>query len=296
MLTISGFSDEIATELDEQISVVKKLGLHTISLRGIDGKNVGEYTCEEFEKEVYPRLRERGIQVSSIGSPIGKIFINDEEGFKKQQLQLSELCKIANLLECNYIRVFSFYIPKGDDPQIHENEVIKKMYEFVKIAESYHIVLLHENEKDIYGDIASRCFTLSQTLNSKSFKLIFDFANFVQVHENTLDAYHLLKSDIEYIHIKDAIYDKNENVVCGSGDGQIETILSEAILDGYDGFLTLEPHLAMFDSLKDLELEDASEIIKENKAKDGATGYEMQLDALNEILTKIKGENENEKS
>lgn len=296
MITISGFSDEIAASLDEQIRVVKELGLHTISLRGIDGKNVGEYTCEEFEKEVYPRLCEQGIQVSSIGSPIGKVFINDEEGFHKQRLVLHECCKIANLLKCHYIRVFSFYIPKGENPQDFECTVLQKMEEFVKIAESYDVVLLHENEKDIYGDIATRCFTLSQTLKSKSFKLIFDFANFVQVGENTIEAYHLLKSDIEYIHIKDAIYDKNENVVCGSGDGQIKKILTEAIFDGYDGFLTLEPHLAMFDSLKDLELEDASEIIKENKAKDGATGYKMQLDALNEILTNIKGENENEKS
>lgn len=296
MITISGFSDEIAASLDEQIRVVKELGLHTISLRGIDGKNVGEYTCEEFEKEVYPRLCEQGIQVSSIGSPIGKVFINDEEGFHKQRLVLHECCKIANLLKCHYIRVFSFYIPKGENPQDFECTVLQKMEEFVKIAESYDVVLLHENEKDIYGDIAARCFTLSQTLKSKSFKLIFDFANFVQVGENTIEAYHLLKSDIEYIHIKDAIYDKNENVVCGSGDGQIKKILTEAIFDGYDGFLTLEPHLAMFDSLKDLELEDASEIIKENKAKDGATGYKMQLDALNEILTNIKGENENEKS
>lgn len=296
MITISGFSDEIAASLDEQIRVVKELGLHTISLRGIDGKNVGEYTCEEFEKEVYPRLCEQGIQVSSIGSPIGKVFINDEEGFHKQRLVLHECCKISNLLKCHYIRVFSFYIPKGENPQDFECVVLQKMEEFVKIAESYDVVLLHENEKDIYGDIATRCFTLSQTLKSKSFKLIFDFANFVQVGENTIEAYHLLKSDIEYIHIKDAIYDKNENVVCGSGDGQIKKILTEAIFDGYDGFLTLEPHLAMFDSLKDLELEAASEIIKENKAKDGATGYKMQLDALNEILTNIKGENENEKS
>lgn len=81
----------------------------------------------------------------------------------------------------------------------------------------------------------------------------------------------------------------NENVVCGTGEGKIETLLDRAInKEGYSGFLTLEPHLVLFDSLASLETTEAENIIKENKAKDGAEGYAMQYHALCEILKNIQ--------
>ena len=98
----------------------------------------------------------------------------------------------------------------------------------------------------------------------------------------------MLKEHVAYIHIKDAVYTDNENVLCGTGDGKIEQLLKQAICDeGYEGFLTLEPHLVLFDSLASLETEAAENIIKENKAKDGAEGYSMQYHALLDILNRI---------
>ena len=173
------------------------------------------------------------------------------------------------------------------DPNDYKDIVITKMKKFVEIAEKYNVILLHENEKDIYGDVPERCLTLYKELNSDNFKLIFDFANFVQVDANTWEAYQLLKDYIEYIHIKDAKKDNSQNVVCGTGDGQIERILKEEFNKGYDGFLTLEPHLVKFDELKNLELEDAKQVIKEDLAENGFEGYKMQLNALNEILERI---------
>ncbi|WP_235846923.1 hypothetical protein [Neobacillus soli] len=110
-LMISGFSDEISSDFDTQLEVVAKLGMKYISLCGIDGKNIGDFTVEEIKDSVQPRLKKAGIGVSSVGSPIGKVFINDEEGFTKQKLILDTLCQISNLLDFQYIRIFSFYIP-----------------------------------------------------------------------------------------------------------------------------------------------------------------------------------------
>ena len=74
-LLISGFSDEIAADFNTQLQVVKKLGMHYISLRGIDGRNIGDFTVDEIRDDVLPRLQKAEIGVSSIGSPIGKILI-----------------------------------------------------------------------------------------------------------------------------------------------------------------------------------------------------------------------------
>lgn len=289
-LMISGFSDEISSDFDTQLEVVANLGMHYISLRGIDGKNIGDFNVDEIKETVLPRLQNAGIRVSSIGSPIGKVFINDEEGFAKQKVMLDELCQISNLLDCKYIRIFSFYIPKGENADRYSSEVIAKITEFAAIAEKYNVILVHENEKDIYGDIGRRCHEILKAVDSPYFKGIFDFANFVQCGEDTQACYDLLKDEIVYIHIKDAITTDSENVVCGTGEGKIPELLAQFIQSGYKGFLTLEPHLVLFDSLKDLELEDATEVIKDNKGLDGAGGYKLQYDSLLEILKNIKSE------
>ena len=136
--------------------------------------------------------------------------------------------------------------------------------------------------------MASRCQILMEELGEECFKSVFDFANFVQCGENTKECWEILKEHIVYIHIKDAVTTDNENVVCGTGEGQIKEILDQAInKEGYEGFLTLEPHLVLFDSLASLETTASENIIKENKAKDGAEGYAMQYNALCEILKQI---------
>jgi sugar phosphate isomerase/epimerase len=287
-IRISGFSDEISSDFNTQLDVVSSLGMKYISLRGIDGQNIGDFSIDEIKDDVLPRLNKSGIGISSIGSPIGKIFITDEEGFQIQKLMLDRLCQIAKLLDCRYIRIFSFYIPKDAAVDAYKKEVIRKIKEFAAIAEKHNIILVHENEKDIYGDIARRCHDILKGVASPHFKAIFDFANFVQCGEDTKECYELLKDEIVYIHIKDAVTKDNQNVVCGTGEGKIEEILSRAIRSGYEGFLTLEPHLVMFDSLKDLELEDVANVIKENKGLDGPSAYRLQYEALLTILSNIE--------
>ena len=286
-IIISGFADEIDPQLDVQLKVVKDLGMEYICFRAADGKGVAEYTLDEVKERILPRLNAAGVKVSSLGSPIGKIDIDDDAAYEKQLQQLDTLCQICNLLDCKYIRMFSFWM-LNKNPDEWKDEVLKKLRGFAEIAAKYDVILIHENEKDIYGDTAARCKVILDELASPNFKAAFDFANFVQCGENTLECWELLKEHVVYIHIKDAVAGKNENVVCATGDGQIPEILRKAIReDGYEGFLTLEPHLVLFATLQSLEVVDATEVISENKAKDGAEGYEMQFLALRDILSKI---------
>lgn len=287
-IVISGFADEIHPDLDQQLKVVKELGMHYICLRAADGKGIADYTLEEFQQNILPRLEEAGVKISSLGSPIGKIDIDDQAAYEKQLEQLDTLCQICNSCGCRYIRMFSFWMPKDRNPDDFTEQVIEKLAGFAKVAEKYDVILIHENEKDIYGDIARRCKVILDRLASPHFKAAFDFANFVQCGEDTAECWELLKEHVVYIHIKDAAKGNNENVLCGTGDGQIPQLLKKIIReDGYQGFLTLEPHLVLFDTLQSLETEDASKVISHNKAKDGAEGYAMQYHALMDILNAI---------
>lgn len=287
-ILISGFADEISSDFNEQLETVTKLGMHYISLRSADGTGIADYTAEEVKEKLLPRLEKYQVKVSSLGSPIGKVGVEDEEGYQKQKQQLEELCRICKLLDCRYIRMFSFFMPEGKDPEDYREVVMKKLGELVEIARKYDVVLIHENEKDIYGDIGTRCKTILDAIDDEHFRAAFDFANFVQCGEDTAVCWEMLRPYIAYIHIKDAVTTDNENVVCGTGEGKIAELLKRAITDeGYEGFLTLEPHLVLFDSLASLETTAAENIIKENKAKDGAEGYAMQYNALCGILDQI---------
>ena len=290
-IMISGFADEIDPQLDRQLEVVKQLGFEYICLRAADGKGVAEYTLEEFQQQIQPRLEQAGVKISSLGSPIGKIDIDDDAAYEKQLQQLDILCQICNACGCRYIRMFSFWMPKDKDPKEFTDKALEKLAGFAKVAEKYDVILIHENEKDIYGDTGERCKVILDRLASPHFKAAFDFANFVQCGEDTAACWELLKEHVVYIHIKDAQVGNNLNVLCGTGDGKIPQLLPKIIReDGYEGFLTLEPHLVIFSTFKALEAMDAEQAeahFAHSSAKDGAEGYAMQYHALMDILKTI---------
>lgn len=175
-IKISGFADEISADFVTQLKTVAQLGMHYISLRAADGKGIADYTAEEVEEKLLPRLTEYQVKVSSLGSPVGKVGVEDEEGFQKQKEQLKELCKICRLLGCKYIRMFSFFIPEGKNADDYREKVIDRLGEFLEIAKSHDVILLHENEKEIYGDTGQRCKVLFDALKDEHFQAAFDLS------------------------------------------------------------------------------------------------------------------------
>lgn len=279
-IILSGFSDEIAPELDLQLAAIREWGLSHIELRAADGVNVSDFSTEKV-KEVKNKLAGAGVSVSSIGSPIGKIGI--EEDFAPHLEKLKRTLEIQKELGAPYLRMFSFYIPQGRAPEDFREEVLDRMGRMVEEAAAWDSVLLHENEKGIYGDNASRCKELLEAFYGPHFKAVFDFANFVQVGQETLPAYELLKPYVEYVHVKDAQWGTGAVVPAGQGDGHVKDILADLIGGGWKGFLSLEPHLTDFAGLAALEQDPQ----KRGSALDGKSAWKLALDSLKEILAGI---------
>lgn len=279
-IILSGFSDEIAPELDLQLAAIREWGLSHIELRAADGVNVSDFSTEKG-KEVKNKLAGAGVSVSSIGSPIGKIGI--EEDFAPHLEKLKRTLEIQKELGAPYLRMFSFYIPQGRAPEDFREEVLDRMGRMVEEAAAWDSVLLHENEKGIYGDNAPRCKELLEAFYGPHFKAVFDFANFVQVGQQTLPAYELLKPYVEYVHVKDAQWGTGAVVPAGQGDGHVKDILADLIGGGWKGFLSLEPHLTDFAGLAALEQDPQ----KRGSALDGKSAWKLALDSLQEILAGI---------
>ena len=279
-IILSGFSDEIAPELDLQLAALQEWGVTHLELRAADGVNVSDFTPEKV-REVKAKLEAAGISVSSIGSPLGKIGI--QEDFAPHLDKLKRTLEIQKELGAPYVRMFSFYIPQDQNPADFREEVLDRLGRIVEEAKAWDSVLLHENEKDIYGDNASRCKELMDAFYGPHFQAVFDFANFVQVGQETLPAYELLKPYVTYVHVKDAQWGTGTVVPAGQGDGHVGEILADLIGGGWKGFLSLEPHLTDFAGLAALEQDPQ----KRGSALDGKAAWKLALDALHTILETI---------
>lgn len=250
---LSGFGDEIDASLDTQMRVMDALGIHYIETRGIDGKNIADYTPAQA-RDVRARMAAQGFGVSALGSPMGKIGI--EEEFGPHLDAFKNLIDVAHAMETRYIRMFSFFIPEGKDPASYRDVVMERLSAFVEAAKGSGVQLLHENEKYIYGDVPERCLDILKTFEG-SILCTYDPSNFVQCGVDNREAFALLKPYIRYLHIKDSVYtdgraalDKGFDTVsdahrpAGQGDGQLPYILSQLAQEGFEGFASIEPHLS----------------------------------------------------
>ncbi|RDY31564.1 sugar phosphate isomerase/epimerase family protein [Lachnotalea glycerini] len=273
---ITGFADEIHRDVEVQVKLMKELGISYLELRSANGKSIADYTLEEA-KALKKYLKENQINVSAIGSPIGKIQITDE--FESHFNVFKNVVEIAKIMETPYIRMFSFFIPEGENPENYSKEVFARMKRMVDYAKEQKVVLLHENEKGIYGAMALQCQKLFESFYGDNFKATFDFANFVQCKQETVEAYEMLKPYIEYIHIKDALWDNGKVVPAAQGDGNVKEILQKLDQEGYCGFLSLEPHLTEFEGLKNLEKNP-----EKRELTDGEAAYTIAYQALMKLI------------
>ena len=276
-IIISAFSDEYAVSFDEQLAGMKHLGISHIELRFVDGKSVAALT-EADVTYVKEKLNEYGIAVSAIGSPIGKIRLDDDV---EEHLRTADrLCAMAKDLGADKMRVFSFYAPEGKNIADMKDEVFAMLERLIAIADKYGVTLCHENEAKIYGDIPERCLELMEHFGGK-LGCVFDMGNFALDGIDAVRAYSMLRPYIIYFHIKDAL-SKGAIVPPGCGEAQIGQILAMHDNEACAPFfITLEPHLQTFDGLHALTDRGFDNPYKFENER---VAFETALSSLKEII------------
>jgi sugar phosphate isomerase/epimerase len=240
MIRLSAFADEISHDPVEQLDCLEANGVRNVEFRSIHGINVLDLTREQHAafREL---LASCGIGLSAIGSPIGKIPIGDAFAPHVERFRIA--MDLAEFYGTPNIRVFSYYLPAGDDPASHREEVLRRMAAKAEMAGARGLRLLLENERGIYGDTAARVLDVLQSVDSAALGLAFDPANFLEVGQPIDEAWSLLKPRLSHFHVKDFDLATRKCVPAGQGDGQIPRLIAEAVEAGYEGFCTLEPHL-----------------------------------------------------
>ena len=239
---LSGFGDEVDTDPHVQGAVLLALGAHHIEVRSAWGINVVDLD-DDATGRLKAALDSLGLAVSAVASPIGKVDVSLPVEHEVERLL--RVIRVAKTLDTRFIRIFSFFRADAQSPADVRDAVIERMTRLAATAAEHDVVLLHENEKGIYGDTPERVLDLVVAVGSPHLRLAWDSANFVQVGVKPFTAaYAMLRPYVDYLQVKDAVLSTGEVVPAGQGDGELLDTLTALRDDGYTGFASLEPHLA----------------------------------------------------
>ncbi|OHB59570.1 MAG: hypothetical protein A2173_04015 [Planctomycetes bacterium RBG_13_44_8b] len=244
MAKLSAFADEVTTDFLGQVKFLAKEKVCYIEPRFINKKNIMDLTKSEL-KDAKKIIQDYGLKISAIGSPIGKVRL--DEPFQPHLDKFKHAVELAQFFETPFIRMFSYYAPKNEKIDNYRDRVMERMAAKVQIIENTNVVMVHENETDIYGYSAENCVDIVKTVNSPKLRLVYDPGNFVwgqKITNNVERCWPLMKPYVVHIHIKDwKLGFKDTGSIPGEGDGQIKELLAELAAMNYDGCLTMEPHL-----------------------------------------------------
>ena len=276
-IILSAFADEYSASFTEQLEGMRTFGIEHVEIRGVDGKNVSTLTpCEV--KEVKSKLNHYGMGVSAIGSPVGKVQL---DGNLEEHLEMAKrVFNTANELGAKYVRMFSFYAPEGKNILDCKERVFEELRRLNDAAKSHGVVLCHENEAKIYGDVPGRCREIYDAFGG-DIRTVFDMGNYVlEGVKPYTEGYDLLKDSIAYFHIKDALA-AGAIVPPGCGEANIKEILEAHVKYAKDDFfVSVEPHLQLFSGLNALVGRKFDNPYKYNSEKEAFTDAVKKLKEL----------------
>ena len=282
---ITGFADEgpVDKKAESQLTMTAALGLSYYSLRFIDAgdgvKNVMQLTRREIRR--LKRLHaDFGIGVSSIGSPIGKVKLLDQEDGSANAYvsierylrnEVERAVELAVEFDTKLIRGFSFYHPRGTDPGEYVDAAAERLGRIAEICARAGVYFGLEVEANLVGQNGRLLRQLYRKVGSDHLYLIFDGGNLSCQNltaSETFAEYRAMKAGIGWIHMKDYAIDPtlqweghvdeerlSNFVPVDAGDSGYEAILRDfkdrlpALTrrlkrQGIPGvFLDLEPHL-----------------------------------------------------
>ncbi len=272
--TLSAFGDEIAPDLDEQLTVLNRLEVGYLDLRGAWGKNVLRMDADDLTR-VNEVCAAHGVKIACLGSPIGKSPIVEPVDFELNNLR--RIMEIGEVVGCRRVRIFSFYPPDTSSNARYDeyvDEAVSRLRQMAELAGSAGFTLLLENEKGIVTDTLARCQTVMEAVAHPALRFLWDSANFVQENEARVveRGWPMVGDTIGYVHIKDAVLSDGHVVPAGEGDGQLPELLTHLIAADYQGFLALEPHL---------------KIAGHSTGHSGADGMTIAVNALRKVMAVV---------
>lgn len=253
----TGFADEATPDIDGQIQATKELGWKYIEARSIDGVQFTMIDDKKFD-EIVGKLEDAGIKINCFGSGVAnwaqKITDPPDKSYEEMKRAIPRMHRLGTKI----IRIMSFAIPDEVLDRDWSEEAIKRVKTIVKMAEDGGVLCVHENCSG-WGSLSwEHTLRLLEGVNSPALKLVYDTGNplfHADVRgpkpykmQDPWEFYIHVRDHIVYVHIKDGYLKEDGKHTCtfpGEGKGMVREILTDLFSRGYDGGISIEPHMAV---------------------------------------------------
>ena len=301
-MILTGIADEAGDSINSQIAATKALGWEHIEARFLSVGNFEKGSIHEIPEEAFnlavDALNEAEIKVCGIGSTIGNWAHSITDPFDITEGEVERCITRMKVLGSSIVRIMSYSILEDENENDHENqffeERIKRLKNIITRFEDNGITPVHENCMNYGGMSTSHALKLQNEI--PQMKWVFDTGNPVfnadrsaprlYPRQDAWSFYQALKENIVHVHIKDGIWDNLKNectfTMPGEGDGKVEEILSDLKKTNYEGFISIEPHIASV-----FHEEDNEDIDQETKEKNQLDTYIEYGKKLEEIISNI---------
>ena len=301
-MILTGIADEAGDSINSQIAATKALGWEHIEARFLSVGNFEKGSIHEIPEEAFnlavDALNEAEIIVCGIGSTIGNWAHSITDPFDITEGEVERCITRMKVLGSSIVRIMSYSILEDENENDHENqffeERIKRLKNIITRFEDNGITPVHENCMNYGGMSTSHALRLQNEI--PQMKWVFDTGNPVfnadrsaprpYPRQDACSFYQALKENIVHVHIKDGIWDNLKNectfTMPGEGDGKVEEILSDLKKTNYEGFISIEPHIASV-----FHEEDNEDIDQDTKEKNQLDTYIEYGKKLEEIISNI---------
>ena len=241
----SGIADEAGDDLATQIKAHTELGWKHIELRNISGVGAADLCDRSFE-EVVESLGEAGIAVSCFAAQLCNWSRPITKHPDIDRHELERAIPRMQRLGCPFIRTMSY--PNAGWPEDEwRDEVVARLKALARLAEDGGVTIVHENCNGWGGLGPEQTLELLDRVNSPAMKLVYDTGNPVPHGQDPWGYYSAVKDHVVYVHIKDGIL--REDGHCdftypGEGQGSVPEVLADLAARGYEGGVSIEPHVA----------------------------------------------------
>lgn len=250
---MSGFADEAAVDLDGQIRATRELGWRYLEARNVGGVNFHDLPDAEFDA-VCAKLEEAGIRINCFGSTIANWGKKITDPIDADLEQTERAIVRMKRLGVEMVRIMSYAViaERSPEDQLFE-ERVERLKRIVGKFLDAGLQPVHENCMN-YGGMGWS-YTMRLLEEVPGMKLVFDTGNPVFTDDRTKpmpfpkqsawEFYKYVREDIVHIHIKDGsiVNGKVEYRWPGEGDGDVRKICVDLVKTGFDGCISIEPHL-----------------------------------------------------
>ncbi len=282
-----GIGDEAGNALSSQIAATRELGWTHLEARNvqIDGfpkANLHDLPEPAFE-QACTQLESAGISVHCFGSTIMNWARRVTDPFESTLAEVNRALPRLQRLKTPFVRIMS-YKPDDTDDRLPP-EVIRRVREVVARFREGGVQPVHENCMNYGGMSPRHAVELLEAV--PGLQWVFDTANPVfnpdrskpqpWPRQDPWEFWTAVRNQVVHLHIKDARWNPAKNDADytwpGEGDGAVRRILADAVARGYQGGISIEPHMvAVF---HDANSEGQDEALRENFVE-----YGRKMEAL----------------